>query len=368
MDVLDEVRGLAPAEQPYDRQLAVARSLLAREIEAAGARPSTPRRATIREASGRARWRWVGGVTAAAAVVATGIVVAGNLIPVDPTGPGVPPVLVPPAATAAELLEQTADRVGGVGAAPAAGQYLRIDETDAFTEYAIEDAATGELVTMGNRGNAIAAFVTQRTTHLYVPADRDDEWVWDQREPWSVTRSFGERADEAITTWKTQQHTDTPPLWRLPGGRAPHSSEAPDATLDERELFDEMPRDPAALLSWLRARTGASGAEADRQVVWTLGNSLTTNLAPAVLRTAMFRALALVDGIRIDHRGDQTSTLAFTVPGDGWTRTTTFTIDDAKALVTAVSDSSVPAGGSIVPADLPDEQRTVSVTIVDRAP
>lgn len=367
MDILDSVRELAPAEQPHEAHLAAARAKLHRAIaDAAPARGTTrTRRPATRR---RARWRWAGGITAAAAAVATGIVVAGALIPVDPSDPGVPPVLAPPAATAAELLNRTAATAAAAGPDLAGGQYLRIDETASFTQYAIEDAATGQLAPMGNRSNAMAAFVTSRTTHLYVPADRDDEWVWDQRSPWSVTASYGERADEAIAVWRAQDHGDTPDLWRLPGGRAPESTEAPDATLDERELFAEMPRDPQALLEWLRARTGASGAQADRQVVWTLANSLTTTLAPAELRTAMFRALALVDGIHVDHGDDDTTTFSFAAADGDWTRTTTFTVDDARALVTGLTDASVPAGESIVPANLPDEQRRVSVTIVDDAP
>lgn len=360
MDILDRVRDIEQEAELSEAQVARARHVLSSEI--AG-------RPVARAAAGRLRRPWVraGVLAGSAAAVAAAVFVAGNLLPVDPGDPGKPPVIGPGVATAAEVLEQTAQRAIAVDAGIQPGQYLRIEETQAFLEFAIEDVATGELVPMGNRENAEAAFVAERTTQLYVPADREDEWVWDLRGPWEVTEVFGDRAEEAVAFWERQSHGDTPEVWRLPGGRDP-AGEGGAATLDNREELASMPRDPEELLEWYRHRPQAPGEGADGWIVWTISSTLTTNLAPADLRAAMFEALALVEGVEIAEQAGEIVAFSYTAVFGDWTRTTTFTVDTELALVTAVTDASIPSGGSIVPDSVPDERRSVVVSAVDEAP
>lgn len=360
MDVLDRVREIAHDAAPTEAQVAGARHALMSEI---AGRPATGRAAVSRR---RGPWFRVGVISASAAAVVAAVFVVGSILPVGPSDPGSPPHFGPGAASAAELLEQTAEQSeGSVDAGIRAGQFLLIEETQGFLEFAIEDAATGELAPMGNRGNAEAAFAIERTTRLYVPADREDEWVWDLRGPWSVTDTFGDRADEAVEVWERMSGGDTPELWRLPGGRAP---EGGSATLDNREEFAQMPRDPQELLQWYRDRSETAEDLTDGWIVWTLSSTLSMNLAPADLRAAMFRTLALIDGVEIAERAGDVTEFSYEAAFDGWTRTTTFTVDTANALVTAVTDASIPADGSLVPDDVPDERRGVTVSIVDEAP
>lgn len=363
MDVLETVRRAAPQATIDDATVATARHRVMSEIRGVPQTAARTRRSRV--------WGWSAGVVGAGAAVAVGAVIITNLLPVEPGAPGVPPGLVPAPASASEVLVRAAERTAeGDAIEPQAGQYLRIEETTTFLEFSIPDAATGELFPMGNRQNAEAAFLTERTTALYVPANRDDEWVWDLRGPWTVGETWGERAAEAAQVWQRLQQDsgDTPPVWRMPGGRDPNNPENPDATLDGREQFAEMPREPQALLDWFRARSGQSGAEADAAAVWAMTSTLSTSLAPAELRTVMFQALALVDGVQVENPSAKLARFTFSASGGDWVRTTTFVLDTEQSLITESSDRSIPAGGSIVPADVPDEHRVVRVTVVDEAP
>lgn len=363
MDVMEMVKTAAPSAEVDDVLIAATRHRVMTEVRVgATAKPRQRRRRGI---------AWGVGVVTAGAAVAVGAIVATNLLPVDPDGPGVPPVLVPPPASASEVLERAAEHTTVDDAlAPKQGQYLRIDETMSFLEFAQPDAVTGELMPMGHRGSAQAAFVTSRTTSLYVPADRDDEWVWDLRGAWSVGEKWGADADSAVQAWQRLREDggDTPELWRLPGGRDPQNTEKPDATLDGRESFAEVPRDPQELLDWFRAGTGAEGAEADAAAVWTMSSTLSSALAPADIRAAIFQALALVEGMVVDDPGAELATFTFSATGDDWSRTTRFMLDTKRSLITELSETMLPAEESIVPADVPDEHRTVQVSIVDTAP
>src|SRR5690625_4126159 len=230
MDILETLREIAPSEQPTEQSIHFAPARLAQEISAQKASSN----------SSRKRLYWAGGLTAAAAAVTAGILVVANIFPGDSTTkPSLPPP-PPTAATSVELLQQAANHSAAIDLDP--GQYLKIEEVQQFLEYSIEDAATGELIPAGNRENAEAAFVTQRTTNLHVPADRDDEWVWDLRGEWSTPEAWGDRADEAIETWRLLDKGDTPELWRLPGGRDPENEENPDATIDNRAEYEQMPQ------------------------------------------------------------------------------------------------------------------------------
>lgn len=365
MDVLDAVREARPEAEVTDAEVASARHRLMAEVAAS----SSKRRDRV--SAGRVRGlRWGAGLVGAAAAVAAGVVVATNLLPVGPENPEVPPVLLPPSASAAEVLAHAATQVEGTAPVPGPGQYLLIEETVDFLNVSATDAATDVLMPMGDRASAEAGFVTERIIRLYVPADREDEWVWDLRDPWSVTQTFGERADEAVAQWRKLDAGggDTPDVWRLPGGRAPESPEAPEATLDGREFYVEMPRDPRQLLDWFRARTDATGAEADRMVVWTVSSTLSSSLAPAELRAVMFDALALIEGVQIVDQSGETVTFSFTAHDGDWQRTTRFTLDTATSLITELSDLATGTGGSVVPDTVPDEVRRVSVKVVDAAP
>lgn len=363
MDVLEMVRHAAPKAEIDEATVTAARHRVMSEIRGIPQRTGRSRRARV--------LGWSAGVVGAGAAAAVGAMVITNLLPVEPGTPGVPPGLVPAPASASEVLERAAERTaGGDVLEPQAGQYLRIDETTTFLQFSIADAATGELMPMGNRENAEAAFTTERTTALYVPADREDEWVWDLSAPWTVGDMWGERAAEAAQVWQRleQDPGDTPSIWRLPGGRDPQNPENPDATLDGREEFAEMPREPQALLDWFRERSGQTGAAADAAAVWAMTSTLSTSLAPAELRAVMFQALALVDGVQVEDPAAKLATFTFSAAGGDWVRTTTFTLDTERSLITELSDVSLPAGDSIVPAGVPDEHRVVRVTIVDEAP
>jgi len=77
--------------------------------------------------------------------------------------------------------------------------------------------------------------------------------------------------------------------------------------------YDEMPRDPAALVRWIDGyqHEYLSACPPPR-----LGEPTDFNLAPADLRAAMFRALALTKGARVVAVHGDVTTIAFPEGGE----------------------------------------------------
>lgn len=300
-----------------------------------------------------------GGLVAGTAVVV--MAVAGVLTPAAPD------------AAAAEVLEQAAAVTVAVPDAQVTdGQFLRIQTVDEFVQFWDEDAAddgNGDTFAFNaSRDSAEAAVLVRDTRVLYVPADRSADWLYDWGDA-EVVRSFGAQGERAAAEWSSSPGAsirERGTVQVLPGGVWPVGDgdvpPVPQLADGYRPYYDVMPREPAALRDWLRARSGMTGAEGDRWVVASLADPSAINLMPADLRAAFFRAIALIPGFGVVDDDGGTATLRYSVPGH---RTTTIVIDTSLGLVDAIAES-YGTGGVI--GDVPESVTRVVTEVVDEAP
>ncbi|GAA4190068.1 hypothetical protein GCM10022219_06870 [Microbacterium oryzae] len=353
MDVLEQVRDMNPdATSVSEADINSARQRLLREI------------ATVDRVGVRARRRWFA-ATALVGGVATAAVAVGVLAPAQ----------VDPAAAA--VLEDAADvTITAVDTTLAPGQYLRIEETsESLLRW---DADMGDDAGMrfnnANRADAEAGLVVQDTRALYVPADRAGDWVWDASADQRVTTSYGDRADEATADWEANAAESSgywPDIQVLPGGEYPAAEgDTHEYLLDQyRPYYNEMPRDPHALLEWYRADSGDSEVS-DQWVVDAMADTLAANLMPADLRAATLRALALVPGITLEEAEGNHASLEYR--SGNWlnTRLTQVTLDTSTGMITSLAQTSTSkiGGNGILPDSVPDTRTLVKTTVVDEAP
>lgn len=355
MPLMERVREIGVDETGItEATVRVARHALARET-ARSVCPDAVRRPRGRTWAGIG----IGGLVAGAAVAA---IVAGS-------------VLAPPSApdaAAAEVLESAAMTVEAKDASLGPEQFLRIETVSEHLQFWdagwADDGDEDTSAFNASRPDADAAVLVRDTRVLYVPADRSADWFYDWGHA-EVVDSFGERGNEAADTWS---------LWpgargvargvveRLPAGEylAENGDEPPTPYLADgyRPFYADMPREPHALLDWLRARSGMSGTEADQWLVAGLSDPSSINLMPTDLRASFFRAIALIPGFDVVSRDSSSATLRYVVPGH---RTTTFEIDTDLGSVLSIAESY----GSGGPAgDTPESVTRVFTSVVDSPP
>ena len=222
--------------------------------------------------------------SAAAALLVGGIVVADV---VRPAGSGA-------TAEAAEILNnaaaatiQTSDPIVGPG------QYLKIETTELTGSGA--QAADGTDVNW------------QETTggQVYVPADRDGEWVWNRQD--RVPLASSSEAAKALAAEIRHRRAASPPpagqpllvgIVRAPGG-AFYGNEPAVLSGTPLKDADSLPRDPRALLDIIYERTKGSGKSPEIEAFVTIADGLRTGVVPADLRAALYKAAALITGIAV---------------------------------------------------------------------
>lgn len=355
MPLMERVREIGADEaQITEENVRVARHALLRET-ARGVRPN-PARPRRRAWAGIG----IGGLVAGAAVTA---IVAGSVL--APTSA--------PDAAAAEVLERAATvTVDAKDASLAPGQFLRIETVSEHLQFWnaawADDGDENTMPFNASRDGADAAVLVRDTRVLYVPADRTADWFYDWGHAEAV-ESFGERGEEAAETWSLwpgAKGAGRGVIERLPAGEylAEGGDEPPMPYLADRyrPFYGEMPREPQALLDWLRAQSGMSGAEADRWFVASLSDPSAINLMPADLRASFFRAVALVPGFELVGEESGSATLRYVVPDH---RTTTIVIDTDQGLILSIAEN-YGAGGPT--GDTPDSITRVVTSVVDSAP
>lgn len=352
MDVLDRLREIGADTQTGKDEIAVAREALRNEV----------RRAKRGRRGGRA---WLGfGAVAGAGALAAGIVAVNAL--------GALPQSVAPAdtATAAEVLEevsssiiQTADPV------LEEGQYLRITETTSylFTDGSSQLAPASE-----------AAVGYDNTSVYYIPADRTGDWIVDGRDPGHITETYGPGGEDLAKQVATYDiGLDGDNVRALPGGR-----QGPDGTGPSLEgyadRYEEMPREPDALVAWLRediAKTGGAnggpldGPIDDRSVALAITNALWLNLPPAEIRSALFGALAQLDSYTLLDSGDGRAAFERVAPegSDNEGQRSGFAVDTDTGLMTDYLTFRLPGDDEIAPG-VPELRISISQEVVDSAP
>jgi len=366
MSLMEQVRDLR-AEQSVIEESSVAAARGALRGEIARSAPARRRRRMPRWAG-----IGIGGLVAGTAV--TAIVVGSVLAP-----------STAPSASAAEVLQDAADIALGTGGVSApAGEYLLIRTVDEGlrlwdADMPVTDGQAWMRFNNGDRVGAEAALLTRGETRLYVPSDRRDEWVR-VSSPSTIIGTFGDRAAEARADAADDPSRPSPvqETLRAVGGSYQHVDGADGegtvtSNLDGRAFWAEMPStDPRELVSWLRARVGESkgSSASDSSIIETLTEDPTLALAPAEVRAAVLRALALLDGSRIVSTDGDITTIRFEWTTEWWKAWKDIRIDTQRGLIVGVTSSGAVTGEEPAIGDLPswDSRRTYEVSIVDSAP
>lgn len=341
MDSIERVRDFARGAEPLSAEsVDVARQRLLKQIAAEERRVRTPRRWALPSL--------LMGAAAVAVVTAVAVLV---------------PMRAPSAA--AEVLRGAASlSASAVDIEVPEGQFLEVETTG--TLLVLWDADMRAQWARFNNGDpraAEAGLDVRSTSTLYVPSDRDDDWILVSAAP-EVTASYGDRADEARGDWARQRGSSENETAVFPGGVSTTPDGGAPSYFDGRNVYDEMPRDPEALLEWWRERSGLSGSEADRWAVSGIADDLSVNLMPAELRAAMFGALALLGSAEVSDVDGELTTLSFAWELGGRNIETRLTIDTDRGLVTGTMELEH-VDGTIFPSPVVLQETTVSTSIVD---
>ena len=209
---------------------------------------------------------------------------------------------------------------------------------------------------------------------LYVPADRSGNWVW-MWEPTTVGETYGTRTAEQIIEESKFPLSNEARVLTFPAGMVPapdipkpgRVSNGPLPLDADAPNYDEMPRDPQALLDWYREQGGVSDdAEGNAWLVRSLvDDSLTANLAPADLRAARLRAFALIEGLEVSESEKNTATLRYRDASNA--ETILVTVDLEHGYVLSVSES-YDRESNTVPDSIPDLLIDVRMNVIDEVP
>ncbi len=273
----------------------------------------------------------------------------------------VPPAPTP--TTASSALSAAAQAAGANTApSPQQGQYLKIERE--VNNLVLYGDTNPETMFDASRADATAAWIGHGRWTIYVPADRSGGWVQEFSSPPPVTTFYGSDAEAHAQEWSGGGRETF--FERTSGGLGATGpgelSRASDA------YYAAFPRDPQALLEWIRVSNGATdGSE------WSIGTvtevllqELQYNTAPADLRASMYQALALLPNATVAAVNGDTTTISFSSNAGRWVRNE-ITIDMTTGLVVG-SAIRGDVGTGIVPEDVPDSWMTVTVTVVDSAP
>jgi hypothetical protein len=222
--------------------------------------------------------------------VAAGVL-AGALVASDVANFG--GITVPATAQAAELLNRAADAtIATPDPAAGPGQYLKLDITQAT---ALSGDSDGETI----------AWISHAVTELYVPYDRSGEWIMNVG-PLEPREYIGSATKEKVRDYYASiglpEATEPGQALRSAGGTFLVAANTPSfGNLSPTEEAT-IPREPAALVEWIRAKIHGS----DNSVWSFIAGQLATGVVPAKWRAALYQAAAIVPGATVI---DQQATL-----------------------------------------------------------
>jgi hypothetical protein len=229
------------------------------------------------------------------------------------------------------------------------GQYLLIQT------HAVYSSSTGD----GNDG--IISYLDGYRDELYVPQNRDDDWVWMRhaREP---VQTFG-AASEAFAAHMRDLYEDE--LLRAPGGRF-YGGSPTEISGD----YEALPRDPHQLLNAIYVKTLTQGQSRDGAALDWITDVLRHGTVPADRRAALYKAAAQIPGVTITEQQatlDGTTGIAI-----GRVETSTnvrhdIVLDPATGQFIGEREISLVATNGL-PAGTSSESTTVRTSVVDAAP
>lgn len=342
MRSLDDIRALRSDKTNLDAEhLSVAREVLNIEIEQAQPRS---RRTTRRPALtlGLGLGLGLGGIGAAVlGTFAIISIVAGSVV--APAGTS--------SASAAEALEKASRaalaQVSAVDAQLAPGEYLRVETS--LDQVTTDGSSSDEPARSG-------AFMLHSVEVVYVPADRSQDWIVETMAE-EVTDVYGPEGQKfADSVLREPGATTEAQVSAYPAGvRTYGDVKQPIDTY--RDQYNEMPRDPKALLSWFQANTP------DGYAGMAILNALYQNLPPADLRAALLGALSrLPEFTLLAEDGD----LA-TIQRANAESKQQFVINTRTGMLVSVIEPARHPN-QIVPRGLPDQVTTFDMSVVDSTP
>jgi RNA polymerase sigma-70 factor (ECF subfamily) len=250
--------------EPTERQIATVRSNIMRQI-------TTTQAAVLEHPAAHPARRRVGYLSIGVATVAAALVVGGIVVPQTGQRAQAATVLN----SAADLTIKTSDPV------VQPGQYLKIDTNAVYAT--VGQASDGTKVTWLRPSNSV----------IYKPGTASSDWVL-QRHTGAPTTFYGPGAKAAaLTEWATDQNDPlTNGTFRAKDGAFyGHSSPVPSTA--------GLPRDPHKLYDYLSSISKGGSNSADEATWVAITDLLRTGTVPADLRSSLYRAAALVPGIKV---------------------------------------------------------------------
>jgi hypothetical protein len=261
------------------------------------------------------RWRiaaWVAASVLTAAAVAVVLVIAPKVLSGNNGNDGVlaEPGVTPTAtsgsmvlASAATVLKSAAvETLGSSDPVVGPGQYLLV-QTNAVN--LVQGSIEADRAKIEANGGSIeeedlVSYVEGARDDLYIPANRDDEWVW-VRYTRTPVETFGPRsealAQEALVVFPDQ-------TMRLPGGAFDGGSAIDSYYIGTEPVrgYDALPRDPQQLLATIYELTVGMGPSPDGEALVWIADRLRSGTVPADLRAALYEAAAKIPGVTITEQ------------------------------------------------------------------
>nr|WP_236593526.1 CU044_5270 family protein [Paenarthrobacter ureafaciens] len=183
------------------------------------------------------------------------------------------------AAQAADLLNQAAESSISVSDQPVGrGQYLKVDT-----------AYVGAMHTDGG-----LTWNTRSGSHLYVPYDRQGEWILDH-DPVTPIEYLGSTTKDMVDDYYSSRGLPAvEPAHQIRGLGGLFFTGGNTMSFGHLSPEEEtsIPRDPAALIEWIRAYIKGTDSS-----VWAfIADQLSSGLVPAEWRAVLYKAAALVPG------------------------------------------------------------------------
>jgi hypothetical protein len=177
---------------------------------------------------------------------------------------------------AAQTTIETADPVVNPG------QYLKIQSSNLWGSFSTDE-----------KGKEYQWLDTEHMT-MYIPADRNGEWVW-ERSGRIPTTFF----DEASKEYALSIQTNDPTGYVLRGANGGFYGAPDQSGFPSPDYLNSLPRDPHMLLNNIFKRTLGQGQSIDGEALVFIADLLRTGMVPADLRAALYKAAALIPGVTV---------------------------------------------------------------------
>ncbi|MEU4444349.1 CU044_5270 family protein [Actinosynnema sp. NPDC050801] len=248
----------------------------------------------------RSRARWLAPVAvAAAAALVTGVVVLDNRTGQQPPEAGTSSDAPPSVEllSARDYLTRAADAITAVDQPLAPGQYRYV----AAHEWNSRGVGTAP---PADRPDAVASgytYLVESRTETWIPHDVTQEWL-NRRTPLEGAKWLGGTVPQSEAPVPEPDETAKGERRGRCGDFFPRSQPqkvcGDPEDWDNPDFYAPLPRDPQALLGWLRDLTANRSGPSGTVFHWAV-QLLRTGLVPADLRASLYRALALLDGVTV---------------------------------------------------------------------